>query len=227
MLSKPMIALSALLVSPSVWAQPTPQTEPTALELACQLSVECSGSGLEGQKPEVDAANLPIEPEAADRRKPQTRGFTIERRAPQKNAPQNAQVTSSKAKPSAPGKGTKASNVKSSVLPRADLRVSFISGSAELTEVGRRRAATFAKALRLPALSGSRFIISGHTDAVGSRDQNLELSRRRAQAVVDYLASKGADASRFEVQGYGFDRPLPGFTPKASENRRVEVLRTK
>jgi outer membrane protein OmpA-like peptidoglycan-associated protein len=110
---------------------------------------------------------------------------------------------------------------------RADLRVSFVTGSAELTEAGQREAMKFAEALQSPLLSGMRFRIEGHTDAVGGRESNLELSRRRAQAVVDYLAGKGADRTRFDVVGYGFDKPLAGTAATAAANRRVEVVRIK
>ena len=72
-----------------------------------------------------------------------------------------------------------------------------------------------------PERLSTRFMIEGHTDAVGSRESNLDLSRRRAAAVVNYLALKGIDAKRFEVMGYGFDRPVPGASSKSAANRRV------
>ena len=53
----------------------------------------------------------------------------------------------------------------------------------------------------------------------------MALSQRRAQAVADYLIGQGVAQDRLEVRGYGFDRPLPGKSASARENRRVEAVR--
>ena len=108
--------------------------------------------------------------------------------------------------------------------PRSiDLRVSFLLGSAQLTDQAQEEARVFAKALLLPALSSNHFRIEGHTDSSGTRAINLDLSRRRAQAVADYLATLGVQSDRLQVRGYGPDRPLPGHSPRSPENRRVEA----
>jgi OmpA-OmpF porin, OOP family len=104
-----------------------------------------------------------------------------------------------------------------------DLRVSFLLNSAVLTAQAREEAKVFAKALQLPELAGKRFRIEGHTDSSGSRALNMDLSKRRAQAVADYLASLGVQNDRFDVRGYGPDRPLPGHSPSSPDNRRVEA----
>ena len=83
----------------------------------------------------------------------------------------------------------------------------------------------FAAALQRPQLSTMRFRIEGHTDSSGARATNVTLSQRRAQAVADYLVSQGVAQGRIEVQGYGFDRPLPGRSASSSQNRRVEAVR--
>ena len=85
----------------------------------------------------------------------------------------------------------------------------------------------FITALKSPALAARKFRIEGHTDSVGSREANLELSRRRAQSVVDFLASQGADPAKFEVQGYGPDKPLDGRNAANGANRRVKVVLVK
>jgi outer membrane protein OmpA-like peptidoglycan-associated protein len=108
---------------------------------------------------------------------------------------------------------------------RADLMIGFVSGSAVLTEQAKANANQFVAALASPKLAGMRFAIEGHTDAVGSREVNLDLSQRRAQAVVAYLTGKGVSRSRLDVHGYGFDRPLEGSNPKSPSNRRVEVVK--
>ncbi|MEM7160057.1 MAG: OmpA family protein [Myxococcota bacterium] len=69
-----------------------------------------------------------------------------------------------------------------------------------------------------------RLEISGHTDAVGGRKHNLDLSRRRAEAVRDFLVAQGIDASRLETRGVGPDRPIASNDDKRgrSLNRRIE-----
>jgi large repetitive protein len=66
--------------------------------------------------------------------------------------------------------------------------------------------------------------IEGHTDSRGTDDYNLLLSQRRAEAVMDYLISKGVKQSRLEAVGYGEQRPLvAGDNDEAwATNRRVE-----
>jgi outer membrane protein OmpA-like peptidoglycan-associated protein len=107
---------------------------------------------------------------------------------------------------------------------RVDLRLSFELGSAELTAQAREEAKVFAQALLMPSLQSKRFVIEGHTDAQGSRASNLDLSQRRARAVADYLSSLGVSRDRFEVRGYGPDRPLPGRSAASQDNRRVEAV---
>lgn len=104
-----------------------------------------------------------------------------------------------------------------------DLRVSFLLGSAELTAQAREEAKVFAEALRRPELAAKHFMIEGHTDSSGSRAMNVGLSKRRAQAVADYLSGLGVSSDRLEVHGYGPDRPLPGHRASSPENRRVEA----
>jgi OOP family OmpA-OmpF porin len=69
-----------------------------------------------------------------------------------------------------------------------------------------------------------RIEISGHTDTDGDRDHNLDLSRRRAEAVKKYLIDKGIDSSRIETRGAGPDEPVADNTTKRgkAQNRRIE-----
>lgn len=70
-----------------------------------------------------------------------------------------------------------------------------------------------------------RIEISGHTDSDGSEAYNLRLSQARAQAVVDYLISRGIESSRMIARGYGESRPIaPNDTPENKQkNRRTEL----
>ncbi len=67
-------------------------------------------------------------------------------------------------------------------------------------------------------------VIEGHTDNVGPRALNTDLSRRRAKAVEGYLITKGIDKERLRSDGFGFDRPIaPNDTPlNRARNRRTE-----
>lgn len=69
-----------------------------------------------------------------------------------------------------------------------------------------------------------RLRVEGHTDNVGGEQTNLDLSKRRAQAVVDYLVAQGIDRSRLSSEGFGSARPIaPNLTRRGREqNRRVE-----
>jgi outer membrane protein OmpA-like peptidoglycan-associated protein len=70
----------------------------------------------------------------------------------------------------------------------------------------------------------TRWEISGHTDFVGTREYNQQLSARRAQAVVEYLVGKGIAADRLKAVGYGPDRPVGDNTTAEgrAKNRRTE-----
>jgi OmpA-OmpF porin, OOP family len=108
---------------------------------------------------------------------------------------------------------------------RVNLRLAFGSGSSTLSSSAQAEVQAFAEAMQRPQLSSMRFRIEGHTDSAGGRAVNLSLSQRRAQAVADYLMARGIARSRLEVQGYGFDRPLPRTPVSSGRNRRVEAVR--
>lgn len=73
----------------------------------------------------------------------------------------------------------------------------------------------------------SNIMVSGHTDSVGSEELNLELSKRRAQTVANFITQVGLiPASRVEFGGHGKEKPVASNETVAgrAENRRVEVL---
>lgn len=69
-------------------------------------------------------------------------------------------------------------------------------------------------------------VIEGHTDNVGSESYNLQLSKKRAKAVADYLGQKGVSTIRVKTQGYGEGQPVESNDTDADrqKNRRVEVV---
>ena len=72
---------------------------------------------------------------------------------------------------------------------------------------------------------GLRVEIVGHTDDRGAREHNVELSRRRADAVKEHLVSRGIDAGRIESRGEGPDAPLATNDTEEGrqKNRRIEL----
>ena len=214
---------SLFLAVPAIAQQPpspsrSPNPTRTVDDYVCAFTGECSKT----TNPADNSVSAPA-----------TRGFRL-------SAPERRTAPSAAAAPSTPSSATaiprrgnaqrastrRASSRSASAAmhPRSiDLRVSFLLGSAQLTDQAQEEARVFAKALLLPALSSNHFRIEGHTDSSGTRAINLDLSRRRAQAVADYLATLGVQSDRLQVRGYGPDRPLPGHSPRSPENRRVEA----
>ena len=78
----------------------------------------------------------------------------------------------------------------------------------------------------LSAAGGAPILIEGHTDADGSNEYNLELSRLRAEAVRSALVAGGLPPGNIETQGYGETRPVAsnGTTAGKAQNRRVEIV---
>lgn len=106
-----------------------------------------------------------------------------------------------------------------------DLSVPFEFNSAELTPEAMRTLDELGAALTSNELADFRFEIAGHTDSVGPDSYNMDLSRRRAQAVVDYLVGNfGVDPSRLEGIGYGEGQLLDPDDSASQVNRRVEVV---
>lgn len=73
----------------------------------------------------------------------------------------------------------------------------------------------------------STIIVSGHTDATGSAEINLKLSKDRAKTVANFLTQVGQiDQERVEWNGYGKQKPVASNETQAgrAQNRRVEIL---
>lgn len=67
--------------------------------------------------------------------------------------------------------------------------------------------------------------VRGHSDRMGSREHNLELSKKRAASVENFLHGAGISGSRITTEAMGGRKPVdPENTPEAwAKNRRVEI----
>ena len=104
--------------------------------------------------------------------------------------------------------------------------LTFMFDSAELHDEDKRVLDDLAQRLRNASLAIGK--VEGHTDSIGSAAYNQALSERRAQAVVDYLASRGIDRSRATIVGLGMSQPVADNATEAgrAQNRRVVLRRT-
>ena len=103
-------------------------------------------------------------------------------------------------------------------------RVFFETDSTELTP---QSVATLEKQAQwLRSYSQYAFLIEGHADERGTREYNIALGARRAQAVRDYLASRGIAAQRMHTISYGKERPVAVCNDIScwSQNRRAVTV---
>jgi peptidoglycan-associated lipoprotein len=104
-------------------------------------------------------------------------------------------------------------------------RVFFETDSSELTP--QSRATLDKQAQWLTNYSQySQFTIEGHADERGTREYNIALGARRAQAVRDYLTSRGIAANRMRTISYGKERPVAVCNDIScwSQNRRAVTV---
>jgi OOP family OmpA-OmpF porin len=101
--------------------------------------------------------------------------------------------------------------------------VNFATGKAEITPESREVLDRVAASL--VANPEIKVDVAGHTDNTGSRAMNVKLSQARADAVRDYLVSKGVSADRLSTKGYGPDRPIASndTAEGRAKNRRTEL----
>ena len=102
--------------------------------------------------------------------------------------------------------------------------VYFDFDSSEIKGSGTDVVAAHAKFLA--SHSGTRVRLEGHTDERGSREYNIGLGERRAQAVRRALLLQGATDAQLSTVSYGEERPaVPGHDESAwAKNRRVEIV---
>ncbi|MDR2308668.1 MAG: OmpA family protein [Paucimonas sp.] len=102
--------------------------------------------------------------------------------------------------------------------------VLFDTGEAELKNSASR---TVLKLVQFLQLNPRRVVrIEGYTDSTGTPEDNVRLSRERAQSVADMLADLGVDEKRILVEGYGDQYPVEANASERgrAQNRRVEIV---
>ena len=103
-------------------------------------------------------------------------------------------------------------------------RVFFAYDSYEIDDAA--RAVLDKQAEWLGRYSNVRITVEGHADERGTREYNLALGDRRANAAKNYLAAKGVDASRISTISYGKERPAVQGSDDESyaQNRRAVTV---
>ena len=109
------------------------------------------------------------------------------------------------------------------------IKVTFDSGilfdfdKSTLRSASQEQIRRFAEALT--KYEDTDILIAGHTDATGSEDYNMTLSRRRAESVANYLENLGVSRTRFTITGFGETQPIASNDAAEGQqlNRRVEV----
>ncbi len=131
------------------------------------------------------------------------------------------------------GAGTGAGTVGGAAVPgsRADFvqsitsdRVYFATDSHTLD--AEARAVLDTQAVWLTRNSGVRVTIEGHADERGTREYNLALGDRRANAAKNYLASRGVNPARMTVISWGKERPVAEGSDESAwaQNRRAVTV---
>ena len=104
-------------------------------------------------------------------------------------------------------------------------RVFFATNESILTTASRETLR--AQAAWLRKNSGINVVLEGHADERGTREYNLALGERRANAAKDYLITYGISSDRISVLSYGKERPVDsGSNPLSwSKNRRSVTVK--
>jgi outer membrane protein OmpA-like peptidoglycan-associated protein len=105
---------------------------------------------------------------------------------------------------------------------RMPAAVTFATASSRIDTRGKKLLDAIAQCLKQ-----GRFEIAGYTDSIGSAEDNLKLSKARAESVRAYMILKGVDAERLVAVGYGVDHPIGDNNSSAgrASNRRIEFAR--
>lgn len=115
--------------------------------------------------------------------------------------------------------------VKEYDLPTVDLLVPFEFDSAAISASAVPVLTLLGKALMDERLADASFVVAGHTDTLGSSEYNLGLSRRRAEAVKQFLLSVfNISPQKLVPIGLGEEHLKNKSDPTSGENRRVQLI---
>ncbi|WP_020208201.1 OmpA family protein [Gilvimarinus chinensis] len=139
-------------------------------------------------------------------------------------AAQETEVSSRDPAPAPTPTSTSSDTEVSEVLP-VEKTVQFEFDSAKLTPLAKTELLNLLDAAEDAEGVPVHAAVDGYTDATGPSDYNRDLSERRAQSVVKYLESQGAEVVKWQVQGHGEASPIADNSNAAGreQNRRVEV----
>lgn len=109
--------------------------------------------------------------------------------------------------------------------PSLDFVIYFDINSATISSRSKASLDALGTALQDDSLKGASIMVAGHTDASGRAEYNQSLSERRADSVRKYLSDKfDVPENTVTVVGYGAERLKDKASPKASINRRVQIV---
>ena len=107
----------------------------------------------------------------------------------------------------------------------APVLLTFETNSAELTDQARKALDVIARSLTHADLAGLNFAIEGHADPRGKQEENMLLSKQRAESVRAYLvAQHNIPENRLKAVGKGDTELVTPKNPAAAENRRVTFV---
>lgn len=106
------------------------------------------------------------------------------------------------------------------------LPIKFSFNSAEIETDSKPLLNEIGKMMTMDTLVNEKLLIEGHTDATGTEDYNYQLSKRRANAVKNYLVINfQIKPDRLLIKGMGENSPLKGRNAYDPSNRRVQFRR--
>jgi outer membrane protein OmpA-like peptidoglycan-associated protein len=113
-------------------------------------------------------------------------------------------------------------------LPQFSIEVQYDADSPIIRPDSYRTLGRIADALQNPALLAYGFLIVGHTESGGRRDNNLTLSQRRADSIRDVLITTfKVSSKRLQAVGLGEEQLRDTARPAAPANQRIQVISVK
>ena len=123
------------------------------------------------------------------------------------------------------GSGTQTLTESLARLPQLSVEINFDRGSARIRPESYRAVGLIADALHTPYLMGGRIAVVGHTDATGTREFNMKLSKQRARSVAQALSTTfNVPANRLVPIGLGEEALEDPANPNSGVNRRVQLI---